>query len=80
MAGENEDLLADWARRSPNDRTTRVIAGQFGETGQQLVAVTTDDNGPVLEGRPAGQRPRHVGKVKPLIASYLRGQASRLRC
>ena len=63
LAGEDEDGLAAGRRRALDDRYG-FTGGEFVEAGQQLLAITADDDGPVLEVRPARQRPRHIADVE----------------
>ena len=50
--------------------TGQLVAGQLVQPGQQPVPIAADDDGPMLEGRPAGQRPCHVGDVEISIGTH----------
>ncbi len=62
-----------------NDRAAQVIAGELVQPGQQSVAVAADDDGPLLEGRPARQRPPHVGDVQVRVGAQVGRQPRGLR-
>ena len=55
LTGEDEDGLATGCRRAADDRLDQVVPGQLIQAGEQDVALTADEDGPVLEVRPTRQ-------------------------